>query len=447
MKRAMNDEEGRPITLRRYLGSRLLPIASLVAATVSLSAPAAFLDVRMRELRAQAEATGRTVASVIAREASVQPSLWQYDTLKLVEHVRAHEQQTGVERIELATTDGLRLGLGAGADLGRLRSADVLWGSAPLVVHGETVGAVWVAVAASDARRTALLLLAPFSALGILLAALIYGIPLRAAGRAELRIGALVSELDRSRAALEGHGEHLEREVRARSSELSRAYDELQRKEARLRELSSRTAALEEDERRAIARELHDTAGQALTAIRIHLQLLGETLPEGDARRTLVAQTTAMTDQTLDEIRRAVRMLGPAILHEVPLAQALERYCDDFAERARVLVLRTLDAGSAPLSPAVEGACYRIVQEALTNVARHAAARSVTILVERRGENLLVAIEDDGAGFVASEPSEGRGLIGMRERTELLGGTFHVSTTPGSGTRVRASLPLEETHA
>ncbi len=443
MKRAMNDEEGRPLTLRRYLGSRLLALASLVAAAVSLSAPAAFLDVRMRELRTQAEATGRAVAGIISREASIQPTLWQYDTLKLVEHVRAHEQQTGVERIELATTDGRRLGLGAGADLARLASADVLWGSAPLLVDGERVGAVWVAMSASSARRTALLLLAPFSLLGVVLAALIYGIPLRAAGRAELRIGALVAELDRSRAALQGRGEDLEREVRARSSELSGAYEELQRKEARLRELSSRTAVLEEDERRAIARELHDSAGQALTAIRLHLQLLGETMPEEDPRRALVAQATAMTDQTLDEIRRAVRMLRPAILDEVGLAEAVERYCDDFAERSRLEVRRTIDAG-APLSTAVEGACYRIVQETLTNVARHAAAQRVSVRMELRSGHLLLEIEDDGRGFATREPSSGRGLTGMRERTELLGGSLQVTSTPGSGTRVRAALPLEE---
>src|SRR5262249_42537962 len=162
------------------------------------------------------------------------------------------------------------------------------------------------------------------------------------------------AELDRSRDALSNRGEDLEREVRQRASELSAAYAELQRKEARLRELSSRTALLEEDERRAIARELHDSAGQALTAIRIHLQLIGESVPEGHAMKQLAAQTVAMTDETLEEIRRAVRMLGPAILDEIGLAQALERYCDDFAERTRAIVRRSIDAGAAPLPSAAE---------------------------------------------------------------------------------------------
>ena len=236
--------------------------------------------------------------------------------------------------------------------------------------------------------------------------------------------------------ALSNRGEDLEREVRARSSELSAAYAELQRKEARLRDLSSRTAALEEDERRAIARELHDSAGQALTAIRIHLQLLGESV-EGPSMRELVAQTVAMTDETLEEIRRAVRMLGPAILDEIGLAQALERYCDDFAERSRTEVTRSIDTGASALSAAVESACYRIAQEALTNVAKHAAARHVSVRASIEAGALVLEVRDDGRGFSPSEPSNGRGLTGMRERTELLGGMFPAAPRP----RARASAP------
>jgi signal transduction histidine kinase len=439
----MNDEHGRPITIGRYLGSRLLPLATLVAATVSLSAPAAFLYVRMHELRNQAEATGHAVSELISREAALQP-LWRYDTVKLVEHVRTREQRTGIARIEVTGTDGRLMGFGAGNDLARVASDDFLWGVVPILVHGERAGDVWVAVGADRARRTALLLLAPFSLLGLALAALIYGIPLRAAGRAEKRIGALVAALDRSRRALSNRGEDLEKEVFARSSELRAANAELRRKEARLRELSIRTAALEEEERRAIARELHDSAGQALTAIRIHLQIIGESVPEDDPRRRLIAQTVAMTDETLEEIRRAVRMLGPAILDEIGLAEALERYCDDFAERARVEVSRAVDTGAGPLPGAVESACYRIVQEALTNVAKHAAARRVHVRVAREEGRLFLDIEDDGRGLSSSERGDGRGLTGMRERTEILGGSLHVTSTPGAGTRLHAELPLEE---
>lgn len=195
------------------------------------------------------------------------------------------------------------------------------------------MGDVWVGVSAAGARRDALRLLVPFSLLGLILALLIYRSPSAPRSRPRHRISTLVTELDRSRRALADRGEDLEREVLARSSELSHAYADLQQKEAHLRDSSGRAVVLEEDERRAIARELHDSAGQALTAIRIHLQLIGERVKDDEGMRELVKKTVAMTDETVEEIRRAVRMLGPAILDEIGLGQALDRDRDDFAER------------------------------------------------------------------------------------------------------------------
>ncbi|MFO0587416.1 MAG: sensor histidine kinase [Polyangiaceae bacterium] len=440
MKRAMNDEAGQPITLGRYLGSRLMPLAALVLVAVSLSAPVAFLALRLRELHAAADHTAHAVADLIAQEAEQRPHVWRYDTPKLVEHV-ARQKPADVERIEIADPSGRPMGFGSGTDLAELRGTDVLWESVALQIGGEHVGDVWVAVSTSRARRDGLLLLVPFTLIGFVLAALVYGIPIGAAGRAERRIGALVAELDRSRAALANRGEDLEKEVRARSSELTLANAELKRKEARLRELSSRTAALEEDERRAIARELHDSAGQALTAIRIHLQILRDA-QEKEPMKKLAGQTVAMTDETLEEIRRAVRMLGPAILDEIGLARALEQYCDDFAERSRVEVTRTIDFSDVPLSAAIESACYRIAQEALTNVAKHADARHVDLRVTVEDAALVIEISDDGRGFLPTDRGDGRGLTGMRERTELLGGAFHVTSKPGEGTTLRADLPI-----
>jgi len=442
LKRAMNDEKGRTLTLPHYLGSRLLPLAVLVAAAVSLGAPAALLDLRMRELRGQAQATGRSVAALISREAQQRPVLWRYDTLKLVEHVSAREEQTNVRRIEITDLAGHPLGFGVGVDISILARADVLWGSSRIEINGEPVGDVWVGVSAAGARRDALRLLVPFSLLGLILALLIYRIPLRAAVEAEDRISTLVTELDRSRRALADRGEDLEREVLARSSELSHAYADLQQKEAHLRDLSGRAVVLEEDERRAIARELHDSAGQALTAIRIHLQLIGERVKDDEGMRELVKKTVAMTDETVEEIRRAVRMLGPAILDEIGLGQALDRYCDDFAERTSAEVHHTIDLGDAKLSAAVESACYRITQEALNNVAKHAHASRVDVRIAVEGDLLVIEIEDTGRGFSLDERGDGRGLTGMRERAELLGGSLRVDSTPGEGTKLRAELAI-----
>ncbi len=447
MKRAMSDEAGRSIALERYLGSRLLPLAILVAAALSLGAPLAFLEIRLRELAAHADTTARAVAERLRREAAEHPTLWRYDTLRLVPHLRAHEHGPDVERIEVTGRDGQPLGLGAGEDLARLRGLDLLWGSAPIVVDDEALGEVWVAVSASRARRDALLLLGPFSLLGVALGVLLYGIPLRAARRAERRIEGLVAELDRSTRALADRGEDLEREIAARSTELRAANADLQAQQARLRDLSMRSVALAEEERRAIARDLHDSAGQSLTAIRIHLQLVGERAGGVDGVMPLVEQALGMTDATLEEIRRAVRTLGPAILDEIGLGEALARYCDDFAERTRIHVEHHGCAVPRPLSAAVESACYRIAQEALTNVARHAAASHVEVRLAVEAASLSLEIVDDGRGFTPGAPrpagaAGGHGLVGMRERAELLGGTLDVASTPGEGTRVRVEIPL-----
>lgn len=440
----MNDEQGRALTLRRYLGARLLPLAALVAATVSLSAPVAFLSLRLGELSRSAEASGQRVADLLRREAALRPALFRYDTIRLVEHLQGQRGQGDVERVEITDPEGRSLGLGTGADLAQLRALPLVWGRAPILLDGERVGDVWVAVSAARVHRSALLLLAPFTALGLVLAALLYGIPLRAAGRAERRIGALVEDLDRSRRALRDRGEDLSREVAARGSELEAALAEVQQKEARLRDVTSRAMALQEDERRAISRELHDSAGQALTAIRIHLQLLAAKVAADPATLALVERTTVMTDETIEEIRRAVRQLGPAILDEIGLAAALGRACDDFADRSRVTLDRSLDVGGAELSAAVESACYRIAQEALTNVTRHAGARRVEVRLAVSGAHLVLTVRDDGRGVSPVARADGRGLVGMRERAELLGGTLEVTSAPGAGTTVRAVVPLGE---
>jgi signal transduction histidine kinase len=450
----------RRLAVGHALRARLVPIAVLVFAVVSLSAPLAMYALRLHGLRSVARTTGRSVAELIVREADERPALWRYDTLKLVDHVRAYRVQADVVDVEVVDHEGEPIGVGhaggvaAGGEReganGSTAGAQLaaLWEPTPIVIHDETVGHVWVGVSTVRARQNALLLLLPFALLGAMLAGLLYAVPMRSMGHAERRIVALVGELEGSRAALATLNQSLEQQVAERSSELRRAYAELVRKEERLREISRRAIALSEGERRAIGRELHDSVGQALTAIRIHLTLLGDLVASGApgaaARAgTMIAQSISMTDETLEEIRRAVMRLGPAILDEIGLAEALERYCDDFAERSRIEVRRSIEAGGGPLSQGVEGALYRIAQEALTNVAKHAGAASVSVELTNEGGAVVLAIEDDGAGFVPGSPeaSGGHGLPGMRERVELLGGTLKLASEPGKGTKLRVELP------
>jgi signal transduction histidine kinase len=392
----------------------MAPLALLLVLVVSVAAPVAFYVVGLRTLRIQAAASARQVAEVIGREAQQRPVLWKYDTLKLLPHLRSYEMQENIEAIDVVDPSGVLIEPHRLEESQALAKAAVIWQLAPIVVHGDPVGTVWVAASTTGVRAGALLMLIPFGLLGAILAGLMYWLPLRALQRAE-------------------------------ASELARAYRELQRKEKGLRELTSRTVGMQEAEHRAIARELHDSVGQAMTAIRLNLQVLGERGAEDgdDHLAELLERTTALVDDALEEVRRAVHRLGPSILDDVGLADALARTCEDLGDRTGMEVHSHIDLPADGLPPAVEVTCYRVVQEALTNVARHAEATHVKVRLSADDSCARVEVVDDGRGFDSkSERSETRGLRGMRERVELLGGSLELGSAPGQGTRISAVIPL-----
>lgn len=435
----------RSLRLRADLAARLRPLVALLVVVIAVAAPAAFYVVGLRTLRIQAAAAARQVAEVIGRDAEQRPVLWRYDSLKLLDHVRTYEMQEGIDRIDVVDPAGVPIEPNFQADAAALADAAVIWEPAPVTLGGDTVGHVWVAASTVGVRTGALVMLLPFTLLGAALAGLMYWLPLRAVATAQARIGGLIARLEESQTALSDLNQNLERQVEQRASELAQAYRELQGKEKRLRELTSRAVQMQEAERRAIARELHDSAGQALTAIRINLQVLAGQLSteQRDGTGQLVVRTTDMVDDTLEEIRRAVYRLGPAVLDDVGLEDAVVRLCEDLAERSSMKVTCDVGLGAVPLTAGLEATCYRLVQESLTNVARHAGAGEVRVRLRVEDDAVRVEVHDDGRGFDAAAAREtSRGLIGMRERVELLGGTLDVSSQPGEGARVVASLPL-----
>ncbi len=358
------------VGLRRYLSARMLPLILLLLVLVSVSAPLAYAALAARGLRARRRGRRRVqAADAVAREVQERPVLWRYDAGKLLAHLRAYVDNPGAARIEVADRSGVRIPLDTESIASLAAAAGPLaWEAAPIVLNDEVVGHAWVAVSLAEARNAALLLLAPFGLLGVGLAGLLYFLPLGAIARAERR-------LEQSQVALARFNQTLEQQVAERSSQLGAAYEQLRQKEGRLRELSTRALLLQEAERRVIARELHDSAGQALTAIRINLQLMAQLAAvEPDSKvAKMAAKTLTIADATLEEIRRAVSMLGPAILDDVGLLAAVERLCDDF-EREDLEIARELEVPEGGLSAALESVCYRVTQEALTNAARHAAA-------------------------------------------------------------------------
>lgn len=430
------------ISLTRYLSARMLPLTLLLVVLVSASAPLAYFALAARGVGEQARATAVQVADAVAGEMQERPVLWRYDAHKLLAHLRAYAENTSAARIVVADRTGVRIPLDGAPIVGRDVEGPLVWESAPIVLNDAVVGRAWVAASLAEARAAALLLLVPFGLLGVGLAGLLYFLPVRAISRAERRI-------EQSQAALAHLNQTLEQQVIERSSQLRDAFERLREKEGHLRELSARAVLLQEAERRVIARELHDSAGQALTAVRINLQLIAQlTAPEPGGAESkvgrLAAKTLTIADATLEEIRRAVGMLGPAILDDVGLTAAIERLCDDFGDRDDVTITCSVDVPEDGLSPALESVCYRVAQEALTNAARHANASEVQVDLRVEDDRILLEVRDNGRGFVPGTRPEGpggRGLVGMRERVELLGGTLRIDSAPGEGTAVRVDLP------
>jgi signal transduction histidine kinase len=213
-----------------------------------------------------------------------------------------------------------------------------------------------------------------------------------------------------------------------------------------LHRLSARLATAQEDERRTIARELHDEVGQALTAIKVELSLAQRVAETPAPTVARLEDARRMAEDTLQTIRDLSHLLRPPLLDDLGLAAALKAHLDAFEKRHGVQTELFHEGMDQRLPPELETALYRIVQEALTNVSKHAHARLCRVHLKGRPSAVLVTIEDDGLGFKASDlqvldATRGLGLIGIRERVAHLGGTFQLETAPGQGTRLSIEMP------
>ncbi len=229
-----------------------------------------------------------------------------------------------------------------------------------------------------------------------------------------------------------------------------RLWEDLRRKEARRGEFLSQVLAAQEAERKRVARELHDEVGQLLTVVLVRLRRLQDLPALPPEIAPLLAELRDLVQRLFDEIHRIAVELRPDVLDHLGLVGAIESVLADFGRRTGLKTdfeISGLDG--AAISSDVEIAVYRIVQEALSNVARHARATRVAVALERRGETLVALVEDDGCGFVVDEPpSEGTavpsrlGIFGMRERVALVHGRLAIESQPGQGTTVFVEVPL-----
>jgi len=214
---------------------------------------------------------------------------------------------------------------------------------------------------------------------------------------------------------------------------------------AELQQTSAKVLNAQEEERRTIARELHDEVGQALTAIRVELDVAERRLAASGAAQDALHEAQAMTDGALQTVRNVTKLLHPAALDDLGLPAVIEASLRGLERRQKIRAQLHQVGLNERLPRDVELAAYRIIQEALTNVARHAQATECNVRLTQLSDRLLVEVEDNGVGFIddTDRPiiARGLGLVSVRERAVRLGGTFNVLSAPGEGTRVIVSLP------
>ncbi|MGB5745469.1 MAG: PAS domain S-box protein [Desulfobacterales bacterium] len=273
---------------------------------------------------------------------------------------------------------------------------------------------------------------------GIIMRTLAVSIDVTERKRAEEALKLAKEELSR-------YSKDLERQVQSRTREIHSNITALKKAQDQLRRLSAGIMAGQEKERSAIARELHDELGQVLTALRMDSVWLQERLKGSDAKASQRALTMCqLIDKNIEDVRGMAFRLRPGVLDDLGLVDALDWYTTDFERRTEITCVFEYD-NVPPLSETVATAAYRITQEAITNVTRHAFASRVQVALKARNSTLTLAVVDDGRGFDPLElsDSEGLGVAGMRERASLVGGTLEVHSRPGEGTRVFFKVPVD----
>jgi len=228
-------------------------------------------------------------------------------------------------------------------------------------------------------------------------------------------------------------------------SERVRDHEALARSKEELRELATAASSAREQEQSRIARELHDELAQAMSTLKMDVSLIRDTAPRADAAlERRLDRMDAQIDATIAAMRRIATDLRPLTLDDLGLIAAIESLVHEFQRRTGVACELAIGDPDVPIPPAQATAIFRIVQESLTNVAKHARARRVEVVLAHEEGALTVSVRDDGAGFDTADPRKPHsyGLLGVRERAFLLGGHTHISSAPGQGTEIEVRLPL-----
>ncbi|HKO81434.1 MAG TPA: PAS domain S-box protein [Chitinophagaceae bacterium] len=222
--------------------------------------------------------------------------------------------------------------------------------------------------------------------------------------------------------------------------------EKLQQSYEEIRRLASHLQNVREEERLIISREIHDQLGQQLTIMKMDINWLKKrsVLAINDATKEKLDELNEMMDETIKTIRKISTDLRPSLLDDLGLGAAIEWHLNEFEKRSGIAVHYTGLNNEVPLSITSKTGLFRIVQESLTNVARYAQAKNVKVNLEKRYDHLWLSIKDDGIGFDLEEVAAKKtlGIVGMRERSAMMGGNYDINSSPGNGTTIVVNLPI-----
>ncbi|HEV8611205.1 MAG TPA: sensor histidine kinase [Thermoanaerobaculia bacterium] len=251
-------------------------------------------------------------------------------------------------------------------------------------------------------------------------------------------------------AASPGRLDRIAEQLARITSENARLLEKVSESERRFRRVSRGVLRLQEEERGRISRDLHDGIGQLLTALKIQLELLEQEAASITELTSRIAGARELADTALAEVRQLSHLLRPQMLDELGLEPTLRWLARTFQKRTGIAVDLTIEGTERRGDADVETLVYRIVQEALTNVARHSGAKAAAVSLRRERDRLFVRIEDRGSGFSpetllsAGEDDRGFGVRAMRDRVEFMNGCFSIRSVAGEGTAVEAELPVRD---
>ena len=406
------------VALAPAFARRMASLATAAGIVIAVSVPTTYYVIRRIEESEEARTLARQVARVVKDVAETRGTLWRYNVPKIAEGLEGFEEEKELAKVLLLDPRGHKFAVQMQVGQNRIPFNPV-WGTADVQANNRRIARVAVAMDPSEIQRNALILLAGFGLVGWGLSTLIYRRATAQVERSEGEVRTLVRGLESARAGLEA---------------------ELVDATKRIAILSERTTKLLEEDRAEIARDLHDGVGQSLYALKLRLELLSDQLPKD--LQSSAERTASLVDSAIQEVRSATKAMVPPALEKLGLAGAVRAACDLVATSGDLDV--DLEVGTLPddLPPDVASACYRVIQEGLTNAAKHARARRIEVRLGADEGILMIAVRDDGKGFDPARAKRGVGLDGMHARIEALGGAVILQSKEGHGTSLEARVPM-----